>query len=279
MTNFLPDTDEEIKIEYRKIVESNVFKNSIGKKRRNEQKRPNSILDGDDSTIIDKKAFDVIFEQFKFLVEKKGGYPFDSFSNNSYIEDKEGYKKDLYNKARKALSVDGWRKEEIGRGKIFANIIAAIRLDKTDNNLIDWRLADSFEKKGEGEHLFKFEECFYDFFIGDKSEEESLECFIEYFGKNYPLIAYFFFIKDKERFMPNNPSHSDRSFEKLGVKSFRSARRCSWKNYSKYNNLLSQVRDRLLAKGIKDVNLLDAHSFVWMIYDIEKKNSKLENNI
>lgn len=275
MSNFFPDTDEEINIAHQRLVEERPVKTAGDKQKAEERKRVSALLDGDETTVISEVAFKELFDQLKLVVEKESGTALTSFSENTYTNKEEGYKKEVYEKARTALALNDWKKEDVGTGKIFEHIISAIRLDKTDNNLIDWRLADAFEKKGKKDELGKYEEILFDFFLGTKSDEESLNDFVEYFGKNYPLIAYLFFIKDKERFMPNNPNHSDISFRKLGVKSFMTSKRCSWKNYSKYNDLLQQVRTLLSAKGVKDVSLLDAHSFVWMICSIEKKLDKV----
>jgi hypothetical protein len=276
MSNFFPETDEEINIAHQKLVEEKPLKAAGDKQKAEERKRVSALLDGDETTVVSEDAFNELFDQFKLLVEKESGASFTSFSENAYTSKREGYKKEVYEKARTALTLSCWKREDIGTGRIFEKIISAIRLDKTENNLIDWRLADAFEKKGKKDDLGKYEEILFDFYLGSKADEESLNDFVEYFGKNYPLIAYLFFIKDKEKFMPNNPNHSDVSLRKLGVKSFVTSKRCSWKNYSKYNDLLQQIRTLLSARGISDVSLLDAHSFVWMIYCTEKRLGGVE---
>lgn len=41
--------------------------------------------------------------------------------------------------------------------------------------------------------------------------------------------------------------------------------RCTWENYQGYLQRMHVVRDALVAQGVGDVALIDAHSFCWMI--------------
>ncbi len=269
MSNFFPDTNEEIVAEYEKHVKENG-----ATKQRAYAKKKAVDLDGTEMTKIDGQLFDELFIEFKSLVETNSKTPFASFLDNVYLQEQEGYKDEIYKKARTALSFSNWKTDDIGTGKIFASVISAIKFDGNKNNLVNWRLMDRFEEKGKTEDLKKYEESIYNFYFDITSDEESLNDFVIHFGKNYPLIAYLFFIKNFDKYMPINPSYFDISFEKLGIVGFKTRNRCSWKNYTKYNELLSQVKDLLIQKGIKDISLLDAHSFVWMICKIEKKLDK-----
>jgi len=63
--------------------------------------------------------------------------------------------------------------------------------------------------------------------------------------------------------MPIAPTYFDKAFEMLGA-SFVTSKKCSWENYSTYNDLLLETKD-LLSGKLPDVSLLDAHSFAWML--------------
>ena len=71
--------------------------------------------------------------------------------------------------------------------------------------------------------------------------------------------------------MPISPEKFDSAFKKIGVPDFKTSRNCSWNNYLQYNKLLNEIRYLLIDKEIKDVSLLNAHSFTWIIPHIEKK--------
>lgn len=225
---------------------------------------------------IDIFNFEKYFQLFKSLVEAKSKTPFTSFPANRYTEEQEGYKDDIYEKARNNLKFWKWRNSDIGLGKIIRSVISAIKLDNNINNLVDWRLISKFEEKVKNSNeLDKYEKTLFNFFHDLNSDKESFNVFIEYFGKNYPLIAYLFFIKDKAQYMPISPRNFDVAFKKLGVIDFKTSYQCSWGNYIKYNKLLNQVRDLLINKGVKDVSLLNGHSFVWIISYIEKELNKI----
>ena len=227
-------------------------------------------------TKIDIFNFEKYFSLFTDLIEAKSKTKFISFPANRYTEENEGYKDEIYERARNNLQFWRWEKENIGTGKIIAKVISAIKLENNENNLVDWRLTSKFEDKTKNkEEVYNYEKAFFDFFYDLELEQKSFNIFVEYFGKNYPLIAYFFFIKDKAQYMPISPSNFDVAFEKLGIKNFKTSYQCSWDNYAQYNKLLNQVRELLIDRKIKDVSLLNAHSFVWIISDIEKELNKI----
>lgn len=225
---------------------------------------------------IDIFNFEKYLGLFIDLVEAKSKTKFISFPANRYTEENEGYKDDIYESARNNLQFWKWKKENIGRGEIIKKVISAIKLDNNENNLVDWRLTAKFEDKTKNaEEIYNYEKAFFDFFYDLETDQKSFDIFTKYFGKNYPLIAYFFFIKDKAQYMPISPSNFDVAFKKLGVKDFKTSYQCSWDNYTQYNKLLNQLRELLIDEGIKNVSLLNAHSFAWIISDVEEELNKI----
>lgn len=86
----------------------------------------------------------------------------------------------------------------------------------------------------------------------------------------YPLLAYIFYLKDIDRFMPIQPTAFDRAFRALGI-DFSSLHQCSWENYSTYNQLLTALRPLIEAStSLKTVRLVDAHSFCWIFSTLLK---------
>ena len=82
-------------------------------------------------------------------------------------------------------------------------------------------------------------------------------------GGKYPLLAYIFFLKDMDRFMPSQPTGFDRVFRALGIV-FATPRQCSWENYATYNQTFAALRPLIeVSTGLKNVRLIDAHSFCW----------------
>jgi hypothetical protein len=90
-------------------------------------------------------------------------------------------------------------------------------------------------------------------------------------GGKYPLLAYLFFLKDMDRFMPIQPTGFDRAFDAMGLE-FRTLRQCSWENYTAYNPLLGSLRPLIAeAAGLSTVRLVDAHSFCWILATLIKQ--------
>jgi len=224
---------------------------------------------------IDTYCFENYFSLFIDLVETKSKTNFISFPSNRHTEENEGYKDKIYEKARNNLKFWDWDIHKIGSGEISSQIISSIKID--NNNLIDWRITSKFEKQLiDKTKTIKYEQILFDFYTNKVLDKNSFNSLVAEFGRNYPLIAYLFFIKDKAQYTPISPTNFDLAFDKLGVKNFRTSHNCSWENYLAYNDLLNQVKFLLLEKDIKDVSLLNAHSFVWIVSDIEKQLVELE---
>ena len=229
---------------------------------------------------IDPYLFEKQLEAFRSFVEEKSSVPFVSFKSHPYIDEQEGYKYDIYRTARKHLAFQVWKISDIGSGKIIADTIKSIEF--TDNNLVQWqnRYGDEerphyplFKAKSSPERVKEIEQCLFDLY--HKSEaRESFNQLIKIFGKKYSLIAYLFFVKDSSKYLPIAPSYFDRAFELLGVE-LKTARHCSWENYSQYIGLIAELKNMLSEAVSSEVTLLDAHSFAWMLSKQMKDEEQL----
>jgi len=174
--------------------------------------------------------------------------------------------------------VGSWKRSELGKGRILAHVIDAIEINvprrRIKNNLVDWpnryghkHLSHRalLEARSNLTMRYEFEKWFFAFFKTSKSEEKAFEEFRELAGNRYDLVAYLFFLKDWDRFMPIAPTTFDKAFRLFGFDLVTSGR-CSWANYARYNeNLLEVQRALRNFRGIRDARLIDAHSFCWML--------------
>jgi hypothetical protein len=93
-------------------------------------------------------------------------------------------------------------------------------------------------------------------------------------GAKYPLMAYLFFLKDMDRFMPIQPTGFDRVFAEIGL-GFRTLRSCSWENYNQFNGILDALRDPIAKQAkLAHVRLIDAHSLMWLFSTLLRKEAK-----
>ncbi len=202
------------------------------------------------------------------------GFPFESFTRGK-IYDWESYKDYVFAEAGRRLAWQTWDSEEVGTGAILDRVIHAIEINEGKdrrNNLLKWQqygvhqvLTDARNDK----RCFEVESLLFDFYTGELAAEDAFDPLTEHLGKKYPLIAYLFFIKDNSRYLPISPAKFSQAFERLGV-SLNTAGECSWENYSAYLSVIREIRDFLELEGFDGIRLLDAHSFCWLLINIDE---------
>lgn len=220
-----------------------------------------------ESVRVSQLEFDRVFSLF---VSK---YGFKSFKTG-YAREQEYYKRDVFREARIKLNLQSWKKSDIGTGKIIGCVIDAIEIKL--NNLFEWdsrhgeatRYHNSLFEAKENTTLCKeYEQLLYDLFNDLKTDKESFNHLIKLAGQKYGYIAYLFFIKDSSKYLPIAPKNFDRAFKVLNIP-FVTSKNCSWVNYQQFLGVMGQIKDMLIDKGIYEALLLDAHSFCWIIRDM-----------
>lgn len=231
---------------------------------------------------IDPRAFGEAFVRFQALVTVKSGYPFAGF-DEGLAAVWESYKPRLRDHALRLLRAGEWSEREIGSGAILNRMIEAIEIhdqrSNLTNNLVFWQnryghanrdhrllLEAASKPKLRGE----IEGLLFGLFRASADEGATFDRLGELTGGKYPLIAYIFFLKDMDRFMPIQPTGFDRAFRALSI-NFVTLRQCSWENYSTYNETLAALRPPIGASsGLKSIRLVDAHSFCWIFSTLLK---------
>ena len=199
----------------------------------------------------------------------------------------EGYKPRLRDHALLVLAVDGWSESSVGSGAILQRTIDAIEIhdNRTNltNNLVFWQnrfghanrdhralleAVSSAKIRRDLDHLL------FGLYRGAADEGTTFDRLSDLTSAKYPLLAYLYFLKDMDRFMPIQPTTFDRAFRSLGIELV-TLRNCSWKNYQQYIGALSEVREALAKiNGLSKVRLIDAHSFCWMLERLEDNGSQ-----
>lgn len=205
-----------------------------------------------------------LFVDFTEFVNRSTGEPFSTFKTSESIKTRKKFKYLVYNEARENLASKLWKSEDIGTGLIQQKISSAIQTSVNHkgviqaNILVNWRKKDNFKKIGVDKSL---EETLFNFYKNKIRDQQAFEDFMEE-KLDYQLIAYLFFIKDSERFMPISQVNFDRIFELLGLPDFKTSGKVSWENYMTFMDIIKQVRSFLQTKD-PETTLLDAHSFLW----------------
>jgi hypothetical protein len=202
----------------------------------------------------------------------------------------EGYKPRLRKQALSILAPDAWSESDIGSGAILQRVIDAIEIQDTrinlTNNLVFWqnRFGHAnrdhrilLEAISNGSLRSVLERLIFGLYRADADEGATFDRLSELTGAKYPLLAYFYFLKDMDRFLPIQPTTFDRAFSDLGI-DLVTLRNCSWENYQRFNNALGEVRNALASiNGLSAIRLIDAHSFCWMLEKLENHDGNTAN--
>lgn len=184
----------------------------------------------------------------------------------------ESYKYDVFDKSHGALCLEQWDISSIGSGAICAFVIDAM---KHTDNLVNRQFGVpqflSLLKNAEIQNRQRYEEALYSVYFGE-DEEMAFKKAVDCFGGKYPLIAFLFFIKDRDRFLPTSPDSFDSVFESMGL-GFKMSSRCSWSNYCEFIAIIAYAQEYLTKSGVcsHEVSLLDAHSAIWLQHYSEYK--------
>ena len=220
------------------------------------------------------EVLDKLFERFVEFVEIQDKQPFSSFQSSLYFFKRENYKYSVYDDARENLSTKFWSPDDVGTGRIQEKVSSAIKtrvyhdFQMIDNNLVDWRKKDDFSKRPVSKSL---EKTLFNLYKSKIKDSEAFEQLMEE-NLSYQFIAYLFFIKDKQRFMPISQEIFDNVFHNLlGLYEFKTSGNVSWGNYETYNRIIKNVQIYLKTKD-KNVTLLDAHSFLFIAVEFMGKS-------
>jgi len=227
--------------------------------------------------------FDAQFNHFRESVRRASpaGLEFKSFRDGLAAQ-WEGYKPRLRHHALSLLDIAHWREDGIGKGQILNKVIASIEVEGRNdrNNLVNWlnRFGHAnrshhalLDARLDSHQCFAFEKLVFDFYLNHSDDPIVFESLCNLAGRRYDLLAYLFFLKDMERFMPIASQTFDEAFAVLGI-DLVTRGQCSWDNYTRYNNALLGIQTALRERaGLPDARLIDAHSFCWMLIRVDRE--------
>ena len=220
---------------------------------------------------ISQNIFEIVLSGFNKLWNEKVDESKIEFKSHPIVVKHENYKYEIIEDAKNQLLLKTWKETDIGSGTILKNVKNAINVKS--NNLIDWRKKDDFKKLKANRENEKF---LYDFFKTKIKDEIAFDSFLD-IGFSYQLIAYLFFIKNHQKYMPISQEKFDEMFSSINI-DFKTSHNCSWENYLEFNEIIKLFRKQL-SQRFKNASLLDAHSFLWIygfLLDEPKEKVKQE---
>ena len=217
--------------------------------------------------------------------------PNDEFTNfqHPYILEQEiKYKKQIFQKARKALSLEKWGEWKSEPSKIFLAVKNVCDTEVAGNLLTNPAQFGPNKKNKVGYATHKIfdqtddkiinglgKEFFNWFKGGDNSKEEfsiRYDSLIKFhkdnnIGLSSQIFAYLSFLLDPEQYIPIRIS----KFEPLAsyYKCSLSKRPSSWIDYSALLDILEEVKSLLEDYG--KPNTIEAHSYLWIVSDLIPK--------
>lgn len=230
---------------------------------------------GDYIGTLSRTDFDRAYENLNRNLRAYNGSEFEDFQTG-VIHIWESYKDDIRRIALERLNSSDWTTNDVGTGRILSALIHAIEISESadiHNNLVAWEPRPNQpsltmqlrQDVGSGQKRNQFERLLFDLFSGKTDHEPALSRLVELIGRRYSVIAYIFFLIDDTRYMPIAPQTFDRAFAELSI-DLRMSGKCSWENYTAYNEAISWVQNALIDwKGFAGTRLLDAHSWIWLM--------------
>lgn len=190
-----------------------------------------------------------------------------SFSDSgSWLRSQEYYKYEVFAATSEALNCTKWSEEDIGSGKISKIVQHAINCTGNKNNLIDQHQKTHFNNQfSKHPDYARLDQAFFDLYRGH-DDEKAFQEIVDIFGRKYDLVAFLFFVKNPDIYLPIHSSDFDYGFERLGFQ-YRTAKRCSWENYLGFLGCIKEIQRALneLLPLDSPASLLDAHSFTWIV--------------
>lgn len=176
---------------------------------------------------LDRSVFERQYNVFRERIARKSKQPFVSFHEGLPLE-WEGYKEPLRKKALGRLAADRWQPNSVGKGEILQRLLSAIEIPpegtEESNNLVRWRNENGHRNRShhvlldsqtDPDLLRQIESWAFRFYRGEEEPGAAFEQIRSIVGSRYDLIAYLFFLRDSQVFMPIGATTFDKAFQEL----------------------------------------------------------------
>lgn len=179
------------------------------------------------------------------------------------IYEDEGYKQYIYDKSH----------ERIKKGGPYVDIVRD-SLNDNDNNLVEFHQKLKMGNLLESDDRDLCEAALSTLYDGN-DDGFAFKDVVDVFGGNFDVIGLLYFIKDGEKYLPIRSGLFDKRFQILHIDAGL-AGNCTWKKYQEYNEAIKAIQEDLVKNVNKDITLIDAHSFVWILDWIKKYDNSVQ---
>lgn len=184
--------------------------------------------------------------------------------NNTVLrrDEDEYYKQILFHEWK-----DRVRKTDQSRSQIVLEAMKA-KINGIPNNLVDYRQIRVFQNAMQSEKATTLEKALDLIFAGN-NDEDAFEMLASVVGSKFDLVSFVFFLKGGD-YMPCRPRNFDDRFRRLGLQSGLEGH-CTWVKYQQFNGWIQELQEELQDSLNKDISRLDAHSFLWALWQVQPK--------
>lgn len=221
-----------------------------------------------------QNCYDLLWDKIAEAQKEYGVSEISFHDEKGFIWEQEGYKYGVASQAKKIMDKIPWDEPGIvGSGRIKAAALDALRAAQ---NLVDWSdiiLFSEIPKTKEKD----VEKALYNLFYANVDVALAFKGLKTVIGNKFALVSYFFFVKDYQKYEVMRPDNFAWRLQKVGA-SGKCTNSCSWENYEEYLTVLSEVQEFLNERVSGDITLLDAHTFMWMLWMIKDDNVSRKNN-
>lgn len=212
----------------------------------------------EDEITVNRNSLVRYMDAFRAYLTEEGSSLTPLRWNKNYAA-QEGYKYQIAETAASRLFSGAWNKSDIGQGEIYCCVKDAL---DSCGNLVNFNQKNHFINCCNND-MKTAEAALYSLYCGN-DEEKAFENVIHIFGRRYDLIAFLFFIYDNARYLPISPGNFEKKFKKIGI-DYQMSGKCSWENYRTFIRIIETIKDYMNEYLEVGANLLDAHSFIWML--------------
>ena len=211
------------------------------------------------------------YHAWKSIMAKRQSDPNEPLSfHNGVIFEEEGYKYKIIEMGGTILKEFDWANDHDRERKIVDMAWALLNICPTPGipqNLVDYRDVLYFVDQTNSKKRKDIVKALY-LLYAEGNDKDAFNLLSHALNKKYALISYFFFLKNSDEHQVVRPNNFAERFPLLGADS-RCALNCSWENYRRYIDVLSNVK-KFLELHHTGITLTDAHSFVWMLWMLNR---------